>query len=97
MNENEIVVENEGTDVMDLETTDMVESTGGSKVGIAIGVALVGAAAAGAVALFKKSKLRDKINERKARQLEAAGYEVYAPEQDEPEEFIEDSDEESED
>ena len=97
MNENEIVVENEGTDVMDLETTDMVESTGGSKVGIAIGVALVGAAAAGAVALFKKSKLRDKINERKARQLEAAGYEVYAPEQDEPEDSIEDSYEESED
>lgn len=97
MNENEIVVENEGTDVMDLETTDMVESTGGSKVGIAIGVALVGAAAAGAVALFKKSKLRDKINERKARQLEAAGYEVYAPEQDEPEDSNEDSDEESED
>ena len=97
MNENEIVVENEGTDVMDLETTDMVESTGGSKVAIAIGVALVGAAAAGAVALFKKSKLRDKINERKARQLEAAGYEVYAPEQDEPEDSNEDSDEESED
>lgn len=97
MNENEIVVENEGTDVMDLETTDVVESTGGSKVGIAIGVALVGAAAAGAVALFKKGKLRDKINERKARQLEAAGYEVYAPEQDEPEDSNEDSDEESED
>lgn len=89
---------NEETEVMDLEPIDTEVSAGGSKVGVAIGVALIGAAAAGAVAVFKKSKLQDKINDRRAAKLEKAGYEVYGP-VDELEEDcvdeVEDSDGES--
>lgn len=77
--ENEVLEMNEGTEVLDMGAEEIVESTGGSKVGIVIGVALAGAAAAGVVALVKKSGIKSKIEARRIAKLEKAGYEVYPP------------------
>ena len=77
--ENEVLEMNEGTEVLDMGAEEIVESTGGSKVGIVIGVALAGAAAAGVVALVKKSGIKSKIEAKRIAKLEKAGYAVYPP------------------
>lgn len=83
-------MENERNEVMEIETNELTESnnyeTENSKSGsgllVAGGLALIGAAGAGAVAMLRKKGLLPTKEERAIKRLEKAGYVVMAPEKD---------------